>query len=117
VFSRESLLKTVLTDYTTPDINADGTINTSKDTKPRIIFDDSGLHHNYTLNDNTTEVPKVIFIDEIGRYTWDEVDALNDWAAKNNVSIITAGDLHQSQTVYDIALKNINGWSNYKNDI
>ena len=117
VFSRESLLKTVLTDYTTPDINADGTINTSKDTKPRIIFDDSGLHHNYTLNDNTTEVPKIIFIDEIGRYTWDEVDALNDWAAKNNVSIITAGDLHQSQTVYNIALKNIKGWSNYKNDI
>jgi hypothetical protein len=40
-------------------------------------------------------VPNVIFIDEVSRFTDNELNIINSFARKNGISVITAGDLNQ----------------------
>lgn len=103
-FDRETLL-TKISEWSTPkNINSDGDIEDSKD---RLILSaDNGITSKYSLK-TVSDKPKVIVIDEISRFTQDELDLIDDFAKVNGISVITAGDFSQSQTSYKISLNDI----------
>lgn len=57
---------------------------------------DEGLFND--APDSITNPPSIIFIDEISHYTQPELELLDNFAKKYNISIITSGDFDQSTT-------------------
>jgi hypothetical protein len=64
---------------------------------------EKGKHYDFDANGNLVpkaqiksvgNVPNVIFIDEISRFTDNELNIINNFARKYGISIITAGDLN-----------------------
>ena len=103
-FDRETLLTKISTWSVPKNIDTNGDI---KDSKDRLILAaDGGITSKYNLN-TVTDKPKVIFIDEVSRFTQDELDLIDDFAKVNGISVITAGDFSQSQTSYIIPLNEI----------
>ena len=103
-FDRETLLTKISTWSAPKNIDTNGDI---KDSKDRIILSaDNGITSKYNLK-TVTDKPKVIFIDEVSRFTQDELDLIDDFAKVNGISVITAGDFSQSQTSYVIPLNEI----------
>ena len=96
-FNRKQLLQHIST-WVEPKINDDGSIDTSGGVN-RLKLTENGVISTFNLK-SITETPKVIFIDEISLFTSDELELLNRFANNNNITIITAGDLDQSQTTY-----------------
>ena len=65
---------------------------------------EKGKHYDFDANGNLVpkaqiksvgSVPNVIFIDEVSRFTDNELNIINTFARKNGISVITAGDLNQ----------------------
>lgn len=65
---------------------------------------EKGKHYDFDVNGNLVpkaqlksvgNVPNVIFIDEVSRFTDNELNIINSFARKNGISVITAGDLNQ----------------------
>lgn len=107
-FDRTSLLEKI-SNWTEPsnkDIDDNGYL-TSEAARNRLTLNKSGLTSKFKINDNVSDIPKVIFIDELGRFTSDEVDLINEFAKKNNISVITSGDLSQTQSSYKVGYKDI----------
>ena len=103
-FDRETLLTKISTWSAPKNIDTNGNI---KDSKDRIILSaDNGITSKYNLK-TVTDKPKIIFIDEVSRFTQDELDLIDNFAKINGISVITAGDFSQSQTSYVIPLNEI----------
>ena len=103
-FDRETLLTKISTWSAPKNIDTNGDI---KDSKDRIILSvDNGITSKYNLK-TVTDKPKIIFIDEVSRFTQDELDLIDNFAKVNGISVITAGDFSQSQTSYVIPLNEI----------
>lgn len=103
-FDRETLLAKISTWSAPKNIDTNGDI---KDSKDRIILSaDNGITSKYNLK-TVTDKPKIIFIDEVSRFTQDELDLIDNFAKINGISVITAGDFSQSQTSYVIPLNEI----------
>ena len=103
-FDRETLLTKISTWSAPKNIDTNGDI---KDSKDRIILSaDNGITSKYNLK-TVTDKPKIIFIDEVSRFTQDELDLIDNFAKINGISVITAGDFSQSQTSYVIPLNEI----------
>lgn len=65
---------------------------------------EKGKHYDFDANGNLVlkaqiksvgNVPNVIFIDEVSRFTDNELNIINNFARKYGISVITAGDLNQ----------------------
>lgn len=97
--SRASLLEKVTGgDYRVKDLNI---------TKEGIV-----LYSNIRINNNKdrtelpfnlvelsgNQIPSIIFIDEVGRYTTYEMDIIDAFAQKYGIAVITMGDLDQNTT-------------------
>ena len=97
--SRASLLEKVTGgDYKVKDLNI---------TKEGIV-----LYSNIRINNNKdrtelpfnlvelsgNQIPSIIFIDEVGRYTTYEMDIIDAFAQKYGIAVITMGDLDQNTT-------------------
>ena len=103
-FDRETLLTKISTWSSPKNIDTNGDI---KDSKDRLILSvNNGITSKYDRK-TVTDKPKVIFIDEVSRFTQDELDLIDDFAKVNGISVITAGDFSQSQTSYVIPLNEI----------
>ena len=103
-FDRETLLTKISTWSAPKNIDTNGDI---KDSKDRLILSvNNGITSKYDRK-TVTDKPKVIFIDEVSRFTQDELDLIDDFAKVNGISVITAGDFSQSQTSYVIPLNEI----------
>lgn len=58
---------------------------------------DNGIVNKWALNSKSaTDVPKVIFIDEISQYNQQELSMIEQFARKNQIVVITTGDLDQN---------------------
>lgn len=101
-YTKEELLG-IISNYQTPKINEDGSITLDN---TNTIVDRGKITSNATLKD-VSDLPKVIFIDEISRFTTQELDILDKFAQKNGISIIVAGDFDQSQTTGKVIVNNI----------
>ena len=75
-----------------------------------------GIHYDFDADGNLVpkaqlksigNVPNVIFIDEVSRFTDNELKIIDNFAKKNGISVITAGDLNQisakGQCLFDIS--------------
>lgn len=102
-YTKEELLG-IISNYQTPKVNEDGSI--TLDNTNTVIDSDGKITSNATLKD-VSDLPKVIFIDEISRFTTQELDILDKFAQKNGISIIVAGDFDQSQTTGKVVVNNI----------
>lgn len=103
-FDKETLLTKISTWSAPKNIDTNGDI---KDSKDRLILSaDGGITSKYNLK-TVIDKPKVIFIDEVSRFTQDELDLIDDFAKVNGISVVTAGDFSQSQTSYIIPLNEI----------
>ena len=82
-FDRESLMKLI----------ADGW--TSEDSLHNFTQDEHGVTvSNLTLT--SVKAPKILFIDEISRYSGLDLSLIQKFAAKNNIVVVAAGDYNQS---------------------
>jgi thymidine kinase len=50
-------------------------------------------------NIDKKELPKVIIIDEVSRFTDTELKIINEFAKIHGIPVITAGDLHQISAI------------------
>ena len=103
VFDKEHLMKQIFEDYELPK-NFEGKI-THKDSD--YLIDDSGKIQPRWKVKNDVELPKVIFIDEVQQFSQIELLALDKIAREKGISIITSGDLKQSQLYAQINMKDI----------
>lgn len=101
-YTKEELLG-VISDYTQPPISDTGSIKLDG---TNTTIEDGKITSNAKLKD-VTDVPKVIIIDEVSRFTTQELDLLDKFAQKYGISIITAGDFDQSQTTGKVNLSEI----------
>ena len=98
---RHSLLKLIYIKYK---------IDRSQNDKGQYIYDsdeitDEGLFND--VSDSITNPPSIIFIDEISHYTQPELELLDDFAKKYNITIVTSGDFDQSTTEAEVTKNNI----------
>ena len=107
---RKTLL-TKISNWTEPKIDNNGNITLDdKHSRLKKTLDISSI---FNIKD-IPNVPKVIFIDEVSRFTTDELDLIDNFAKKNGISVIAAGDFNQSQTNYQLSLNELVGLSNVK---
>ena len=97
LYTKEQILKKI-SNWKAPDYKNGNII----DHKGRINLEN--FETEFKLNSSITDIPKVIFIDEIGMWTTDELQLLDQFAQKYGVSVIATGDYFQSQTKYNITL-------------
>lgn len=97
LYTKEQILKKIST-WKAPDYKNGSTI----DHKGRINL--NNFETEFELNSSITDIPKVIFIDEIGMWTTDELQLLDKFAQKYGISVVATGDYYQSQTKYNLTL-------------
>lgn len=97
LYTKEQILKKI-SDWKAPDYKNGNIIDHTE----RINLEN--FETEFKLNSSITDIPKVIFIDEIGMWTTDELQLLDQFAQKYGVSVIATGDYFQSQTKYNITL-------------
>ena len=98
VFSHKGLLKQILNNYT-PFVKDDVTGKYKID-ESDYKFDPETNELNTTLQLNESEdTPSIIYIDEISRYNYYELKAIDNYAQKHNIVIIAAGDFDQSGAI------------------
>ena len=61
------------------------------------------LEHAYALRSDA-EIPSLIIIDEVSRFSDFELQAINEFAKNNGISVIAYGDFNQTQTIGDVEL-------------
>ena len=93
VFDKEHLMKRIFDDYESPN-NDGGEI---KHKNSDYIIDNNGQLQPTWKVKNDAELPKIIFIDEVQQFSQIELLALDKVAREKGISIITSGDLNQSQ--------------------
>ena len=87
---RKTLL-TKISNWTEPKIDNNGNITLDdKHSRLKKTLDISSV---FNIKD-IPNVPKVIFIDEVSRFTTDELDLIDNFAKKNGISVIAAGDFN-----------------------
>lgn len=101
LFTKEQIL-TKISDWKKPDYKNGSII----DYKGRI--DLNTFETEFKLKSSITDIPKVIFIDEIGMWTTDELQLLDNFAQKYGISVLATGDYFQSQTKYQVTLGSLN---------
>lgn len=94
VFSRESLMKKVDPEWKEAEKDNEGNYILSDE--DFIITDDGEIIPNYTVPE-TDDIPSIIIIDELSRYTYFDLYKINAYAKKYGISVITSGDLDQVQ--------------------
>ena len=107
-FSRTSLLQKI-SDWEDFTLNDEGTIADVKTSqgKDRYIYDkDKGIINSFELKE-TDEIPQVILIDEVSRFTLDELQLIDRYAQKNGIAVVTLGDLDQTQSRATLPLENL----------
>lgn len=67
-----------------------------------------GLETTQEIN-NSAEVPSIIFIDEISLFSEFDIQLINKWALENGISVIVAGDYHQTNVNADVEFTLKNG--------
>lgn len=92
-FDKESLLS-YISDWTKP-AEQNGIFQYIEG-KDYTVTADSKIQSAYKLKSGT-EVPKVIIIDEVGRYTDLELQTVDNYAKANGISVLTFGDLDQTR--------------------
>ena len=97
LYTKAQILKKIST-WKAPDYKNGSTI----DHKGRINL--NNFETEFELNSSITDIPKVIFIDEIGMWTTDELQLLDKFAQKYGISVVATGDYYQSQTKYNLTL-------------
>lgn len=109
-FSRVEFLKFISNDW------KDVRNNKHKNKEGReynYLYDDSyGLNsENQLINrwaiNKETNLPKVVFIDEISHYNQQEISMIEQWAKENGIVVLTAGDFDQDTLTSFISNKNI----------
>ena len=100
-FDKESLLK-YISNWVKP-IEKNG-IFQYVEGKDYIVTSDGKIQAAYKLKTDTTP-PKLIIIDEIGRYTDLEIQAIDEYAKTNGVSVLAFGDLDQTRSKGDLTVK------------
>lgn len=71
----------------------------------KIFINDQGdVDVTVNINEATENLPKIIFIDEIGLLNRFQVLALDKWAAKHGIIIISGGDLVQNTPIQNISV-------------
>ena len=101
LFTKEQLL-TKISDWKKPDYKNGSII----DYRGRINL--NTFETEFKLKSSITDIPKVIFIDEIGMWTTDELQLLDNFAQKYGISVLATGDYFQSQTQYQVTLGSLN---------
>ena len=95
-FDRMSLMKEISDDWTEPTKLSDGNYQAELN-KDVIIDSDDKIISKFNLK-NISELPKVIIIDEVSRFTHTDLLLLDKFAKKYGISVITTGDLDQTQS-------------------
>ena len=96
VFSREELMNTINNEWTNNLNSATGEIQYTAD---QFYFSEDGkLLAKPNLN-KVSELPSMIVIDEIWKYTVSDLDIINSFAKENGIRVIVLGDSDQSQTI------------------
>jgi len=99
VLTRELLLRTILKDF--DKYNAEfeiknGKVNPVDETGKAKVFDidiNTGrLIFDHELNDAVSELPKIIILDEISDYSSFDLDVIQDFAEKHNITVLASGD-------------------------
>lgn len=65
------------------------------DYKDKVKFKDNQLLTNFTLREDLSDTPKIIFIDEASRYDYVQMKLLQEAAQHYGVAILAAGDFDQ----------------------
>lgn len=92
----------IIKKYTHPDY-ANGITNI--DQNDYGFSDENEIKSNYETSNNTDDVPSIIIIDEISKFNVFELDAIDDYAKKHGITVITAGDYDQSGVKGSIKVK------------
>ena len=96
VFDRKSLMESISDDWY--DFKKDGDGNYTVDNDQYLLDDVNQIVTTWKLKNQRAEtLPKLIIIDEVSRYTQFDLLLLDKFAKKYGISIITTGDLDQSQ--------------------
>lgn len=112
VLTRELLLRTILKDF--DKYNAEfeiknGKVNPVDETGKAKVFDvdiNTGrLIFDHELNDAVSELPKIIILDEISDYSSFDLDIIQDFAEKHNITVLASGDFTQSGVYGNIQTK------------
>lgn len=93
-FSRKSLLSKIVKNYVEPEINEQGDYVIKKDNVE--ITTDGRIIPKFEFNDDSN-VPSVIFIDELSTYNTLDLYIIDQFAKKHGITVITTGDLDQTQ--------------------
>ena len=64
---------------------------------------DGKLEHAYTIKQDA-DIPSLIIIDEVSRFSDFELQAIDEFARINGISVITYGDFDQTQTIGKVKL-------------
>lgn len=96
-YTRKSLLeKTSGNFYKTDNLTeVDGVVQYSNYIKNEA----TGIYINeIPIDENLSDIPSIIIIDEVGKFTTDEIQHLDTLAAKYGIFVICLGDFNQSKT-------------------
>lgn len=122
--SRESLLEKI-SNWTKPSIDPKTGDYIYQEGKDFTIDSEGNLQVSYNFKEGI-EIPKLIVIDEVGRYTDLELKLIDNFAQLHGISVLTFGDLDQSRTrsSFDIKIPGLETIARkhkigdaYKNDI
>lgn len=112
VFTRDSLMEYILQDFTDYEEKfkvINGKINAKDgDGKPQVFNLDVNTGKpifSYKLNEGLTELPKIIILDEISDYSEFDLDIIQDFANKHNITVLASGDFTQSGVYGDVQVK------------
>jgi hypothetical protein len=88
-YEKLDFLKFVIPGYNSPIY-----VNNRTELKANSIkFNDDGeVVHNFTINKSSSDLPSIIFLDEIGRFNELELQAIDEYARRNGITVISAGD-------------------------
>lgn len=83
----------------------DATLNNNNLYPESFTIENGALKNTWKLN-KESNLPKVIFIDEVSRFNQQELAMISQWASENGIVVITAGDLDQSKQIAKGNIKN-----------
>lgn len=101
--SRENLLQKI-SNWVEPTVDKNTGEYVYEEGKDFVIDSQGNLNVNYKLKDGI-EIPKLIIIDEVGRYTDLELKLIDNFAKIHGISVLTFGDLDQSRTRSNFTIK------------
>lgn len=107
-FNKEQYLKKIVPDYQVRKTNSNGVYEYSD--KDIMLTEDGHYTYSKSLTNDKSDIPSLILVDEVSRFTDPEMQALDDYASQNGIQVLSFGDLNQSQAKAQITIKDIPGF-------